>query len=417
MAVAAALLVFVTLPGAATELDRVAAVVNGDVILESEVERRIRHLVFDLRNSAAGLPAEDAIVRRSLDELILERLQLRIAERLGLRVSPADVERTIGVIAQRHNAGVDDLRRALAQGGIPFKDFSERIHNDILVERVRRQEVYNRVQVTKAEVDRYLARPDRAPESGDEYLLGHILVPRGEGGAAGRGHAEEVLRELRAGEDFATLARLYSSGGRASEGGLLGWRPASELPSLFAGVVPRLGPGGTSGIIEDSSGYHIVRVHDVRRAGQSVVHQTHAAHILVTTGPLVSDDDARLRLGRLRERILQGEDFAELARFHSDDTASAVRGGDLGWLSKGEATADFEAVMEELEESELSEPFKTGWGWHIVRVLARRDHDNTEEVRRARARNAIFQRKADDELLTWLRLLRDNAFIRIRLDE
>ena len=413
---AAAFFLF-ALPGTASELDRVAAVVNGDVILVSEVERRFRHLVFDLRQTGARLPTQEALVRRALDELILERLQLGIAERLGLRVSDARVDHTIESIARRHNATLADLGRALEAGGIPFADFRERIRNDLIVEGVRRREVLNRIQVSDEEVARYLSLPDRAPAEGEEYLVGHILIPRASNDTAARAVAEDVLRRLRAGESFAALARHHSSGARASEDGILGWRPAAALPSLFADVIPNLAPGDTSDIIESSSGFHIVRLLDVRAAGQSVVRQTHAAHILVTLKPLVSDDDARRRLERLRERVLQGEDFGELARFHSDDTASAVRGGDLGWLSPGDAAPEFEAMVNAMEEGALSEPFKSSFGWHLVRVLARRDHDNTEEVRRARARNAVFQRKANEELTAWLGELRDNAFVRIRLGE
>ena len=397
----------------AAELDRVAAVVDGDAILVSEAERRFRHLVFDLRQTASTLPTRDALVRRSLDELILERLQLRIAERLGLRVSNNMVDRTIESIARRNNATVADLARSLESGGIPFSDFRRRIHNDLLVENLRRREVLNRIRVSDAEVARFLARPDQAPAQGDEYLLRHLLVSGTDDLAAARATAEDVLRRLGAGESFANLARRHSSDGRAAEGGMLGWRSAAALPSLFAGIVPRLEPGETSGIIESPSGFHIVRLVDVRPAGQSMVRQTHAAHILVTVTPLVTDEDARLRLERLRGRILQGEDFGELARFHSDDTASAVRGGDLGWLNPGDAAPDLQAAMDGIQEGELSEPFKTSWGWHPMRVLARRDHDNTQEVRRARARNAIYQRKADAELTAWLSQLRDNAFIRI----
>lgn len=416
IATAVALLLAVR-PAASAELDRVAAVVNGDAILVSEVERRFRHLVFDLRQTDTTLPTQDALVRRSLDELILERLQLGIGEQIGLRVSEDRVDRTIESIARRHNATVADLRRSMEAGGIPFSDFRLRIRNDLLVEGVRRQEVFNQIRVSDEEVARYLSLPNQAPAEGDEYLVGHILISRGNDDAAARATAEDVRRRLLAGDSFSALARQHSSGGRAAEGGILGWLGAASLPSLFAELIPTLEPGDTSRIIETASGFHIVRLVDSRPAGQSVIRQTHAAHILVTLKPLVTDTDARFRLERLRARILQGEDFGELARFHSDDTASAVRGGDLGWLNPGSTTPDFEAVMDGLAEGELSGPFKSSWGWHVVRVLARRDHDNTEEVRRTQARNAIFQRKANEELAAWLGELRDNAFVRIRLGE
>lgn len=412
---AAAALVFAAPPAPAAELDRVAAVVNGDAILVSEVERRFRHLVFDLRQTSSDLPGRDALVRRSLDELVIERLQLRIAEELGLRISDDTLERAIESIARRHDATVADLRRTIEAGGIPFSDFRERIRNDLIVENLRRQEVFSQVRVSEAEVDRFLARPDRAPDPGDEYLLAHILVADPGDPAAARARAEEVLGRLEGGASFAELARRHSSGGRAGEGGMLGWRSADALPSLFTEVAPRLEPGQTSGVIESPSGFHIVKLVDVRPAGQSMVRQTHAAHILVTVKPLVTEDDARRRLERLRGRIVQGEDFGELARFHSDDPASAVRGGDLGWLNPGDLTPDVQAVMDAMQEGELSEPFRSSWGWHLLQVLARRDHDNTEEVRRARARQAIYRRKVDEEVAAWLTQLRDNAFVRILL--
>ena len=410
---AAAALVFAAPPAPAAELDRVAAVVNGDAILMSEVDRRFRHLVFDLRQTPSDLPSRNALVRRSLDELVLERLQLRIAEEQGLRIPDAALEQAIESIARRHDATVADLRRSLEAGGIPFSDFRERIRNDLVVENLRRQEILGRIRVSEAEVDRFLARPEQAPERNDEYLLAHILVADPDDPAAARATAEDVLGRLRAGAPFAELARHHSSGGGAAEGGLLGWRSADALPSLFAGVVPQLGPGQTSGVIESPSGFHIVTLVDVRPADRSVVRQTHAAHILVTVKPLVTDDDARQRLERLRGRIVEGEDFGELARFHSDDSASAVRGGDLGWLNPGDLTPDVQAVMDRMREGELSEPFESSWGWRLLRVSARRDHDNTEEVRRAQARQAIYRRKADEELAAWLRELRGNAFVRV----
>ena len=414
---AAAALLLTARPGPAAELDRVAAVVDNDAILVSEVERRFRHLVFDLRQTTSDLPTQEALVRRSLEELILERLQIHIAERLGLSIPDRRVDETVAAIARQHNVTLAELGRSFEARGIPFADFRDRVHTDLLLEAVHRREILNRVRVSEEEIDRYLGQPDQTPAEGNEYLLAHILFLKSDDAAAARASAEDVLRRLEEGEDFTDLARRHSADGQASQGGLLDWRPAAALPSLFAELVPALEPGETSNIVESPGGYHIVKLVDVRRAGQSVVNQTHATHILIALKPLVADDDARQRLERLRERILQGEDFGELARFHSDDTASAVRGGDLGWLNPGETTPDFEAVMNRLAEGELSEPFKSAWGWHLVRVLARREHDNTEEIRRARARNAVLQRKSEEARAIWLSELRDNAFIRIRIGE
>ena len=415
-AAVAAFLLF-ALPGTASELDRVAAVVNGDVILVSEVERRFRHLVFDLRQTGARLPAQEALVRRALDELILERLQLGIAEQLGLRVSDTRVDRTIESIALRHNATLADLDRALAAGSIPFADFRERIRNDLIVDGVRRREVLNRIRsATRKSPDISPCPTGLRPRA--RSISSVTSSSPGPATMRRRGRRRRTCcGRLRAGESFAALARRHSSGARASEGGTLDWRPAAALPSLFADVVPDLAPAirATSSRARadsTSSGSSTfarpARAWFARRAPRKSSSPS---------GRWYPTDDARLRLERLRERILQGEDFGELARFHSDDTASAVRGGDLGWLSPGDAAPEFEAMVSAMEEGDLSEPFKSSFGWHLVRVLARRDHDNSEEVRRAQARNAVFQRKANEELTAWLGELRDNAFVRIRLGE
>ena len=281
---------------------------------------------------------------------------------------------------------------------------------------MRRREVFSRILITEGELERFLASPGaRAPED-TEFLISHILIDRADGDAAARARAEEVLARLEAGEAFDDLARRYSSGGRAADGGLLGWRRAAQVPTLFADLVLGLARGETSGILESTSGFHIIRLEDVRGSGESTVRQTRAAHILIATSELVDDEDARLQLESLRSRILNGEEFGDLARAHSDDSASAIRGGDLGWLGPRRADSRFESVMEGLEVNEVSEPFRTSAGWHILRVDGRREHDNREEVRRSRARNILFQRKANDALSIWLRELRDNAFVRIRLD-
>lgn len=400
-------------------VDRVAAVVNGDAIVMSEVGRRVRHLAFDLRQQSARVPPRDELVRRAMDELILERLQLRIAQDLGIRAPDAEVDRAVEGIARRNGLALPELRRMVEAGGVPFPEFHERIRNDVLIERVRRREVLNRIRVGEAEVDRYLAQPGRraAEEREKEYLVAHILIPRTEDEAGARARADEVAEALRAGAGFADLARRYSAGGRASEGGLLGWRTAAALPSLFAEVVPRLERGEVRGVIEGPAGLHFVQLVDVRSAGRSFVPQIRAAHILIRPDALVSEDEARVRLERLRERIEGGEDFGELARLVSDDAATAVRSGDLGWLSPGTVDPIFEEAMGRLGRDEVSAPFRSSFGWHLVKVLGHREYDDSEEVRRNRARRALFERKAGEALRAWLGQLRDTAFVKLRLDE
>ena len=395
------------------ELDRVAAVVNHDVVLASEVARRVRHLEFDLRRESARLPTRERLERRAVDELVLESLQLRLADDLGVTIAERELDETIARIARQNRVTVAQLRRSLESGGVPFAEFRARLRGDLRIERVRRREVFNRIRIGDAEVERFMASLGETAPDDAEYLIAHILVDRADGDDVARARAEEVLERLRGGEAFEELARRYSSGGRAAEGGILGWRTAAKVPTLFAGLVPGLDRGETSGILESPSGFHLIRLVDVRHSGRNTVRQTRASHILIATSELVGDRDARARLDELRRRILGGDEFAELARYHSDDTASAIRGGDLGWLSPRRTDPSFEAVMDRLEINEVSEPFRTSAGWHLVRVEGRRDHDDTQEVRRNRARSALFQRRANQALSVWLRQLRDDAFVRI----
>jgi peptidyl-prolyl cis-trans isomerase SurA len=226
-----------------------------------------------------------------------------------------------------------------------------------------------------------------------------------------RAKAQEVLEQLRAGADFRQMAITHSAGQQALQGGDLGWRKGGQLPTLFADSVLRLAPGEVSEPLRSSSGFHIIKLIDKRGEQREYVTQTHARHILIRSTALVSDTEARARLERLRERILQGEDFAELARANSEDPGSGAKGGDLGWANPGTFVGPFEQAMNKLQPGEISEPFRSQFGWHIVQVIERRQRDSTEELKRARAHDAIRQRKIEEETQDWLRRLRDEAYV------
>jgi peptidyl-prolyl cis-trans isomerase SurA len=247
-----------------------------------------------------------------------------------------------------------------------------------------------------------------------------IAVPEGAEDdvlAARESEARALLAEINAGADFATVAVTRSQGARATEGGDLGWRSSDKLPSIFAGVIPTLDEGEVGGPIKSDSGFHLIKVTDVRGEAQTFISQTHPQHILVQTNELVSDADAKLRLSQLRERIIQGENFGELARSHSDDRGSAIKDGDLGWIGPGDLVPEFEKAMDALAPNDISEPFQSSFGWHIVRVTERRQHDSTRETRRAKARSEIRARRINDEMEAWMSQLRDEAYIEYRLEE
>ena len=404
------------------EIDRIVAVVNDDVIVQSELETRIRVVIEQLENSGVPAPPRDVLEKQVLEQLILDRLQMQIAEQTGIRVDDETLNRQIADIARRNNLTLREFRDILERDGYVFSAFREEIRNQLIKTRVQQRQLQDRVQVTDRDIDNYLATRKKQGGENPEYRLGHILVAVSDGAspeelADARARAEDILARLREGANFGRMAAAESDGQQALEGGDLGWRKRSELPTLFEKVVPDLDKGEVSDIIRSPSGFHIIKMLDVRGTDRHVIKQTHARHILIRTNEVLSADAARSRLNVLRARILNGADFAELAKASSDDPGSAVKGGDLGWLSPGDTIPPFEKTMDSLEVGEVSQPFETQFGWHIVQVLGRRDRDSTEDVQRAKAAEALRKRKIDEELQAWLRQIRDEAYIEYRLDD
>ena len=279
----------------------------------------------------------------------------------------------------------------------------------------------NRILVTDREIDNFLSNQEHQGETDIEFHIAHILIAIPEGASArqvtkARDTADQVLGELQAGAEFSNMAATYSDGQQALNGGDLGWRGAGQVPTLFADFISDMEIGGLSDIIKSPSGYHIIKLLDKRSSEQVVVTQTKVRHILVRPDELTTVDDARRRLQQLRMRIEGGDDFAELAKAHSVDTMSAAEGGDLGWVNPGDLVPEFENMMNSLEPGAVSEPFPSQFGFHIVQVLDRREHDSTEDIKRARAREAIRRRKLDEARTDWLRQMRDEAYVEYRLD-
>jgi peptidyl-prolyl cis-trans isomerase SurA len=325
-------------------------------------------------------------------------------------------------LARRNNLSPPEFRQILERDGYDIEALREDIREELLVARVQRRFITNRVTVSQRDVDDFLATVEKQGGSKREYRLAHILISVPEGASPedidrSREEAQALVSELRAGKDFAEAAVARSDGRQALKGGDLGWRKANELPTLFADIVPTLAPREVSEPIRSPSGFHIVQVVDSRRGETHVLTQTRARHILLVPNEVRSDADARAQLAQLRERIVNGDDFVRLARAHSDDPGNAAMGGDLGWLSPGGVLPALQEVIDTLEESELSAPLKTERGWHLVQVVERRAYDGTEEVRRAGAVSAIRNRKIEEELQTWIRRIREEAYVELRLDE
>ena len=402
------------------EIDSIVAVVNDDVIVRSKLNGNLSQLVARLRQNGTRIPPLRVLERQVLDHLISQELQIQAARRAGITVDDQTLAGAIGSIARRNNLSISELRDALEADGLSFSGFREEMRDEIIIGRLRTQEVHNRISVTNQELDNYLASGKGLNPQRTAFHVLHILIATPEAASSeeiqkARDKAESLVEALRGGADFRRTAIIESNGREALQGGDLGWLKAEELPSLIVDRVSTMRRAEISDPIRTSGGYHIIKLEDYKGGGQHMITQTHARHILLTTNELVSETDARTRLAQLRERIAQGDDFGTLARSHSDDKASAIKGGDLGWVSPGDLVPQFEQQMNELSPGELSPPFETQFGWHIVQLLERRDHDSTEEILKNEAKETIRKRKAEEATDLWLRRLRDEAYVELRL--
>jgi len=416
------LLISSTLHAAVQELNGIAAVVDDDVITLSELNKRVETISQQLQQRKTPLPPQKILERQVLERLIVEQLQLKQAAQLGIQVDDENLNKVIANIAKENNLNLDQFRDTLSRQGISFAYFREQIRNEIIISRLRSKQVDSRVNVTPQEVDAFLEGQKGQSERDTEFHLYHILISvpgsaSPEQVQASQAKAEEVLGKLHNGAVFQEMAVAYSDGQQALQGGDLGWRRAAQLPTLFADEVLKMKTGEVSSLIRSSSGFHILMLAEKRGQQKHFIRQVHARHILLKTSPLVSDDEARNRLQRLRERIQAGEDFAELARANSEDPGSAVKGGDLGWADPSIYVPEFQDALSNNAVGKVSKPFKSQFGWHILEVLGWRDYDDTEDARRNQAFKALRQRKSEEATQNWLRRLRDEAYVEYRLDD
>jgi peptidyl-prolyl cis-trans isomerase SurA len=409
-------------PNAAVLVDRIVAVVNTEVITSAEVAERVKSVTQQLSQQGTSLPPADVLQKQVLERMITDRLQIQLAKETALRVDDLQLDRTVARVAESNKLSLTEFRRTLERDGIQFDKFREEVRNEIVLSRLREREVDNRIIVTDNEIDYFLGQQGASQASASEYNLAHILLRLPEQASPEqvekqRAGAEQVLLQLREGADFAKLAVSYSDAPDALQGGAMGWRARDRLPELFAEALDRMKPGEVSAIIRSPAGFHVIKLIERRGGGAAAsVEQTHARHILVKTSEIVSEADARRKLNNLRERIVNGADFGELAKLNSDD-ASSIKGGDLGWIYRGDTVPEFERVMNSLSAGQISEPFATPFGWHLMQVLERRQTDVSGERKRQEARLVLRERKADEAYQEWLRQLRDRAFVEYRLEE
>jgi len=403
-------------------LDRVLVVVNDEAITQWDLNEQRKVMLQQLKAANITPPPSDVLDKQVLERLIAQRAVLQYAKETGIRVDDTTVERTVLRVAEENKLSPDEFRKVLEREGIAYANYREDIRNQIIFQRVRDREVDSKITVSDAEVDNYLTTVASQAGGDDEYLLSHIYVTVPEQATpdvveARRQRAEEALAQVKAGKDFGEVAASYSSAPDASSGGNLGWRTAARLPSVFTDVVRTMKPGDVSGILRSAGGFHVVKLVDRRNRNQpTVVDQTHARHILIKVNESTSEADAKARIERLRERLVGGASFEELARANSED-ASSAKGGDLGWISPGDTVPDFERALNKLAVNEISEPVRTPFGWHLIQVLERRKQDITEQRRREQARQAIRQRKSDEQFDDFVRQLRDRTYVEYKSDE
>ncbi len=409
-------------PSPVVLVDRIVAVVNSEVITSGEVAQRVKAVTLQLQQQGTQLPAADLLQKQVLEHMIMDRLQIQLARETALRVDDLQLDRTVSRVAERNKMSLTQFRQALERDGVQFDKFLEEIRNEILLSRLREREVDNRIVVTDNEIDYFLSQHAASPAAATEFNLSHIVLRLPEQASPEevnrqRARAEQVLAQLREGADFAKLAVGFSDAPDALQGGVIGWRARDRLPDAFAQALDALKPGEVSGIMRSPAGFHLIKLVERRGGGEAAtIEQTHVRHILAKTSEIVSEADARRKLDNLRERIVNGADFAELAKLNSDD-ASSTKGGDLGWIYAGDTVPEFERVMNSLKVGQLSEPFSSPFGWHLMQVLERRQTEVSGERKRQEARLILRERKADEAYQEWLRQLRDRAFVEYRSDE
>jgi peptidyl-prolyl cis-trans isomerase SurA len=404
------------------QLDRIVAIVNNDVITQRELTDRIGVIAVQLKKQGTPLPPQEILEKQVLERMIVERAQLQYAQDTGIRVDDAQVDATLQRIAQQNNVDLAGFRQILEKEGINFAKFREELRNEIIIARLREREVDNKITVADSEVDNLLAA--RAALSGgeDEYNVAHILISVPENASPEqiqerKAKAEAALAELKKGANFGQVAASFSDAPDAMDGGQLGWRSPARLPGIFAETLGRMKAGEVSQVLRSPNGFHILKLMDLRSKNTPLmVQQTHVRHILIKTNEAVSEADAKRRLTLVRDRLVHGGDFAQLARLYSED-GSASRGGDLGWVNPGDLVPEFEQAMNALKPGDISEPVKTPFGWHLIQVQERRTEDMSKERTKLQARQEIRARKADEQYQDWVRQLRDRAFVEYRLED
>jgi peptidyl-prolyl cis-trans isomerase SurA len=402
------------------DLDYIVAIVDDDIVLATELVQRLSSVRKQMAAANMPIPPDDVLFNQMLERLIMEDIQIQMGQRAGVRIDDETLTNALESIAKQNKMTLDEFTNALVRDGMSYAEFRDEVRRELIIQRVQRNRVNQRIYISDEEIDAFLASPLGKRTLSDEYRVGHILLTVADEAppavvAQAEKEANSIYEQLKAGADFRQMAIAHSSDSHALEGGDLGWRKAGELPSLFAEQVFALEVGQTAPPIRSGSGFHIVQLLDKRGAGNEVVEQSLVRHILVKPSEIRSEAETQALIQQIHDRIVAGEDFAGLARTYSEDPGSALAGGDLGWAEPEKFAQEFADVLRETPTGKLSEPFRTKYGWHVLQVEDRRQHNMSEDARRNLAIRTLHNRRYEEELQQWLKEIRDEAYVEIRV--
>lgn len=417
-----ALLLGTAANAAVQQLDSVAAIVDNDVIMKSQVDQRVHEVQQTIAKRGSGVPPAEALQQQVLERLILENLQLQMGDRSGIRITDEELNQAIGTIAERNNMSVEQFRAALAHDGLSYDTAREQVRREMIISRVRQRRVAERIQVSEQEVKNFLASDMGKAQLSEEFRLANILIATPDSASsdqiqAAARKAQDLYGKLKQGADFGQLAIANSASESALEGGDMGWRKAAQLPPPFGDMLGSMPVGDVTPPARTPGGFIILKLLE-KRGGQGQAQmrdEVHVRHILIKPSEIRSEEETKRLAQKIYDRIQNGDDFAELAKSFSEDPGSALNGGDLNWVDPNSLVPEFRQVMNDTPQGTLSKPFKTAYGWHVLEVLGRRATDATNQARDQQALTVLRNRKYDEELQTWLRQIRDEAYVEIKL--
>ena len=402
-------------------LDRVVAVVDSGVVMESQLNQRVQDIIGRLRSDGIELPPKEVLEEQVLERLIIEEIQLQIGDQAGVKISDAELNRALSMIASENSMNLEQFKESLDANNDSYVKLRDQVRKELIIQRVQRGKVGANIEISEQEIENFLNSEEGRSKLAEQYNVQQILLslsssaPESEVNLV-KEKGADLIERYKEGESFEKLAATYSSDQNALEGGSLGWRKSSELPSLFSNVVVKMKVGEISELIRSGAGFHIIRLSEKRGDVVKFEDQTLVRHILIQSSEIRSENQTKELINEIHQELIDGEDFKQLARQHSEDPGSKLEGGELGWSSPDSFDPAFEAVMNSVDIGEMSKPFQSSFGWHILEVLDRRNEDISDDVRKNRAYSIIFNRKFEQELQRTLIELRSESYVDIKLN-